>query len=123
MQSLNTGVAKVLATIGDVARFGQLAGNAGNIVSAQADVAAAPLAESSDQIGLPEFADGPSVYAYAKSSPVVWVDPTGERVTWKTIRNFIDACLIGWQILTGQKLPRRPPPPPPSDYPAARQTN
>jgi RHS repeat-associated protein len=60
------------------------------------------------------FVDGPSVYAYAKSSPLEFTDPTGEG----TIGNLVRACGVVFGIVVGGTGAGNPPPvclPPPTE--------
>jgi RHS repeat-associated protein len=63
-QSLRMDIGRIMAAIGNISRFGQQSGETGSSVT-------------SDDVTLPEFADGSSVYAYARSAPTMMVDPKG----------------------------------------------
>lgn len=68
----------------------------------------------SRQIGmeLPEFVDGPSVYAYARSAPTLNIDPTGEASRKDFWLAVVDMCLFAIGQITGnpeiRARPRRP---------------
>ena len=58
------------------------------------------------------FVDGPSVFGYVRGLPGMLVDPEGLRVG-NAVRVLIEACLVAWQLLTGDKVTTRRPPVPP----------
>jgi RHS repeat-associated protein len=69
------------------------------------------------------FVDGPSVYAYAGNMPHMVVDENG-LISKKSASKIIEACLVAWQLLTGDKMTqRRPvqPSPPPITRPVTPQ--
>ena len=74
-----------------------------------------PAGDFNAQIGseLPEFVDGPSVYAYARSAPGTNIDPSGEMTKrGQIIRDLIDICFDIVKWWTGspdiKAPPRRP---------------
>src|SRR6266545_4242112 len=62
-----------------------------------------------------EFVDGPGIYAYAGLSPLMYIDPSGERITKERLRSIIEACILAWRLFTGdpniKTIPRNPLPP------------